>query len=126
MISVVAPDVNIDRFLRNSNHLRPGKGRPPFTALLPKGENGKISVYRTSGLADSDVRALGTNYVQGGFAPLKGYAVLCADQFFAHALDLVSDPEPHPRHANVTGWESDAKNRLIAKDLADAARLVAY
>lgn len=126
MNPVVSPEEPVARFLRNSNHMRPALERPHFTAFLPKTENGEISVYRVVELSPSEIKKIGVMYVQGVHSPLKGHAVLTAERFFMNSLNIVPHVVPHPRHANATGWETDAKNRVIAKELADAASLFRY
>jgi hypothetical protein len=126
MDAVVSPEEPIARFLRNSNHMRTALSRPHFTAFLPKSENGEISVYRVAGLNSAEIKQIGVVYVQGASSALKGHAVLAAESFFARSLNIIPHPEPHPRHANAMGWETDAKNRVMAKELADAAVLLRY
>jgi len=94
---------------------------------MPREEFGNISVYCVRGLTDREVKELGEEYVQGsGGRPLKGHALVPASVFEAHKLALVLDGIPHARHANVIGWETDAKNRLAAKALAEASSLKPY
>lgn len=126
MQDAVDPSERITRYLRNSGHLRPGLGRPHFSAYLPRFDNGDISVYRTPGLALTEIQALGIDNVEQPGAPLKGHCDLQATEFFAEALNVVSAPNPHVRHANVTGWTTAPKNRIIARKLADKATLAAY
>ena len=126
MSPVVLPQEPLARFLRNGNHLRPARERAHFTAFLPKMEGGAISVYRVEDLSAAEVRHIGVTHVQGADSLLKGHAVLAAGEFFVHSLDLVPDGVPHPRHANVIGWATDARNRVIARDLAEVASLVRY
>lgn len=126
MQDTVEPSERITRYLRNSGHLRPGLGRPHFSAYLPQVENGDISVYRTSGLVTAEIRALGVDHVEQPGTPLKGHCDLQATEFFAEALNIVSAPNPHERHANVTGWTIAPRNRVIARKLADKATLTVY
>ena len=122
----VAPAEQITRYLRNSGHMRPGLQRPHFTAYMPQVADGDISVYRTMDLSDADIEALGAQHVGKPANPLKGHCCLSADAIFGEGLNIVSAPNPHPRHANVTGWVNDPKNRIIARKLADLARLTVY
>lgn len=69
---------------------------------------------------------LGAQFVGRPDSPLKGHCDLLASSFFTEGLDIESAPHPHPRHANVRGWATDPKNRLIARKLADQATLVVY
>lgn len=126
MDPVVDPEEPIARFLRNSNQLRPARGKPHFSGFLPRDPAGKISVYRTGGLEDPAIRGLGTQYVERPDAPLKGYCLLSAEGFFREGLTVESAPVPHERHANVGGWTDDPRNRIVARKLAEAAVLVCY
>ena len=126
MDEVVDPAEDITRFLRNSSHLRPGAGRPHFSAFMPRVPNGDISVYRTTGMPGANIIDLGARYVGRPDLPLKGHCSLAAQDIFAEGLDIVSAPDPHERHANVCGWAVDLKNRIIARKLADKATLVVY
>lgn len=123
---MVDPGEEITRFLRTTSHLRRGIGRPHFAAFLPRLPDGEISVYRTLGLTQADVIDIGGRFVGRPELPLRGHCCLVAQDFFAEGLDVVSAPNPHERHANVSGWTADPKNRVIAKKLADKATLVGY
>lgn len=117
---------SITRYLRNGSHMRPGKGRPNFSAFMPRVPDGDISVYRTSGIDAAAVRALGAEYVGSPESPLKGHCDLAAGEFFGEGLNIESAPTRHERHANVNGWTNDPRNRIVAKKLADKAELTVY
>lgn len=116
----------ITRYLRNRSHLRLGKGCPHFSAYMPRFPDGNISVYRTTGMASAEVVALGAKFVGSPDALLKGHCDLDAASFFDEGLNIEAAPSPHARHANVSGWTNDPKNRIIARKLADQARLTTY
>jgi hypothetical protein len=116
----------ITRYLRNSSDMRPGLGRPHFKAYLPRLPDGHISVYRTIDMASADIAALGAQYVGKPESPLKGHCDLIAGEFFDRELNIESDPTPHERHANVHGWTSEPRNRIVARKLADKAQLTVY
>ncbi len=126
MDEAVDPGESISRFLRNSSHFRPALCRPHYSAYLPRVADGEISVYRTSGLAPPDIASLGARYVGRPDSPLKGHCDLVASAFFSEGLNIESAPIPHVRHANVKGWATDPKNRIIARKLAELATLTAY
>ena len=126
MDEVVDPGEEITRFLRSSSHLRRGMGRPHFAAFLPRLQDGDISVYRTLGMAMTDIVDLGSRFVARPELPLKGHCTLTAQDLFVEGLDVVPAPDPHERHANVCVWTADPKNRIIARKLADKAILVVY
>lgn len=122
----VAPAERITRYLRNSGHMRLGLQRPHFNAYMPQVADGDISVYRTMDLSNADIEVLGAQHVGTPANPLKGHCCLSADAIFGEGLNIVSAPNPHRRHANVTGWVNDPKNRLIARKLAELAKLTVY
>lgn len=126
MDEAIDPGELITRYLRNRQHLRPALGRPHFSAFLPRWPDGAISVYRTTGLSASSIADLGARYVASAEAPLKGCCGLVAAAFFAEALSIESAPNPHERHANVKGWTVEARNRIVAKKLADKASLMVF
>ena len=117
---------SITRYLRNSSHLRSSLGRPHYSAYLPSVPDGVISVYRTAGMAPVDIEALGSQYVGSPGSPLKGHCDLAAGEFFSEGLNIESVPIPHERHANVKGWTADPRNRIVARKLADKAKLAVY
>jgi len=123
---VVDPAEEITRFLRTTSHMRRGIGRLHFAAFLPKFPDGEISVYRTVGMAKVEIVDLGARWVGRPDLPLKGHCSLAAEDLFAEGLDVVPVPNPHKRHANVCGWTTDPKNRIIARKLAEKASLVVY
>jgi len=106
--------------------MRRDKMRPNYKAYLPASADGCISVFRTVNLSEVEIVALGSQYVERPETPLKGYCCLPAATVFGQGLDVEFAPTPHVRHANISGWESDPKNRIIAKALADAATLTEY
>ena len=126
MDAAVDPSEPITRFLRNSNHMRPSLGRPHFSGFLPRDPAGEISVYRSIGLDDPAIRSPGADYVAKPDAPLKGYCILVADGFYREGLTILPDTTAHERHANVSGWTGEPRNRIVAKKLADAAVLICY
>lgn len=126
MDEVVDPAEEITRFIRSSNDLRPGIGKPRFSAFMPRPPDGDISVYRTSAMTTTEVIDLGDRFVARAGLPLKGYCSLSAQDLFVAGLDVAPAPVPHERHANVRGWTADPANRIVAKKLADKASLVVY
>ena len=126
MDDAVDPVEEITRFLRNSNHMRPASGRPHYSALMPKVQDGEVSVFRTAGMVEAEIVGLGAQYVGRPDLPLKGHCNLVAHDIFLEGLNVVRAPIPHERHANIIGWAADPQNRIIARKLADRARLVIY
>ena len=77
-------------------------------------------------MVSADIVALGAQYVGKPESPLKGHCDLIAGEFFGEELNIQSDPNPHERHANVHGWTSEPRNRIVARKLADKAQLTMY
>lgn len=122
----VDPAERITRFLRHGSQMRRDKMQPHYKAYLPASANGCISVYRTVNLSGVEIVDLGAQHVERPEAPLKGYCCLPAATVFGQGLDVEFAPVPHVRHANISGWESDPRNRIIARALADSATLTEY
>lgn len=97
--------------------------RPAYNAFMPA-SNKRRSVYRVDGLSSDAVQQLGKEYVEPKRGPLRGYGAQIAGAFYGQGLEFDPDGMPHERHANVIGWSNlDAKNRLIAENLARGATL---
>ena len=84
-----------------------------------------ISVYRISSLTESEVWAIGREYVQ------KQKTIRARADFFSDVvydqdnLKVVSDPDPHERHANITPIPTDREDRdEILRELASLSKLV--
>lgn len=85
------------------------------------------SVYWTTGLPDADIWSLGDLYVAPSRGPIHGRAdfnsFLLTTSIPGLAIDLTG--VPHPRHADIVGWDVDRRRRrLQAEKLADGAILV--
>ncbi|MBE7418097.1 MAG: hypothetical protein HS128_10160 [Ideonella sp.] len=102
--------------------MRRGDGKARFPLFLPL-PHMELSVARTLGMNDAQIRQLG----QYAPAPPKGYATVEAAVVLQEGLAFDANGEPYPQHADVIGWSGDqAKDRVIAKVLADASTLVDY
>ena len=116
--------------IRASEHMRRGdparqerpRGKYPLFLPFPRTE---LSVVRVSGLATSEIRAIGVDHV---CPDVKGHACVMATAVLdCLGLSFDANGEPYPRHANVIGWSGiEPKDRLHAKKLADASELVEY
>lgn len=126
MDATVTAEEQITRYLVHSNEFKASKGCPSYLAYMPD-RKGEKSVYRTSGLMDSEIAEIGTRYVEPGRSRLKGYSNQVAEVIFAQGLTVESDTRPHPRHANIKGWlTNDAANRIRAQKIAETASLKLY
>jgi hypothetical protein len=86
---------------------------------------GKTSVYRIIGLGNPEIFEIGRHFVAEKMNKrLFGRADIKVSKILEKDLSVISDPDPHPRHANIVGWpEEREKYRLIAVELADEAEL---
>ncbi len=121
MNEVVNQEENISRFyfsrkdVRADNTVRHNVFMPP--------SHGRMSVYRTSNLEDQDIWEIGKTYVEPERGkPILGRADIEAQKIYECELEINPTENPHPRHANVEGWELDTeKDRLKALKLAASA-----
>ena len=122
----VRPEEQITRFLVHSNEYKSAHGRPSYTAYMPDG-NGEKSVYRTRDLSSEEIYQIGRTYVEPLRGPLKGHADQDASVIFNVGLSIEPAPKPHPRHANIKGWNnSRSADRILAEKIAATARLKLY
>lgn len=115
----------VSRFITDKSYFRSSNNTVRHNAFMPA-KDGKLSVYRTSVLAEADIWQLGQAYVSAPRQkPLLGRADINSLQIYGEGLAIEGEPVPHERHANVVGWDPDATNtRLIAVKLAAASALV--
>lgn len=98
------------------------RGSVDHRAYLP-GRDGERSVFRTDGLANEDVAALGqTNVAAARNKTLLGWATIFAE-IVRRAIPLtVRSDEPPPRHAVIESWpEALEERRKLAMFLASKA-----
>ena len=113
----------ITRFIPQKSYYRPSDGTVKHNAFMPPQDN-QLSVYRTTGLTDTEIWAVGAQFVAPELQrEILGKAVVNSLIVYLEGLAIQDDPFPHERHANIVGWEG-TEVRLIAMKLAGAARLV--
>ena len=98
MDEAVSADENITRFINQKAYFRPNDGTVRHNAFMPN-RDGEVSVYRITGIDDSEVYAIGTKYfaeITG--KPLMGRADIIVSEVFKHDLRIQSHQDPHPRH----------------------------
>lgn len=90
-------------------------------AFVPAND-GATSVFRTSGLSDPEIWAIGQqNVAERRGKPLLGRIQILTAKVLAENLQ-VRPEEPPPRHANIVGWPDErAKQKEIALRLAAKA-----
>jgi len=120
----VAASERLSRFIFQKTYYRSSDLSVRHNAFMPN-RNGETSVYRTSELEDDTIYNIGKNFVADIInKPLLGRADIIATNVFQKNLQVLSIPQPHPRHANITSWPEDKSERkLIAVELASEAHL---
>lgn len=118
MNEAVNPEENIARFyfskkdVRQDNTIKHNVFMPP--------SHGRMSVYRTSNLTNQEISEIGRIYVEPDRGkPIVGRAELMAVEIYSCDLKINPTELPHPKHANIEGWELNTeKDRLKAMKLA--------
>jgi len=102
------------RWIRADNTVRP-------IAFTPN-KNGETSVFRIYGITDKEIWDIGDYEVASKQnRPIHGRADIIASKIFLHELNVIPS-EPPKRHADITGWPEESKQKQIALELADEAR----
>ena len=120
----VPPDEILARFIFSKSHFSVTNKEVKFKAFTPPSNSEDLSVYRISGLSESEVWAIGKEYVQGE-RTLRARADLSAEVVYENNLEVISDPDIHELHANITPFPADKRSRdHIARNLALASKLI--
>jgi len=120
-----APGERLSRYIVERNRIRPSNQTVKYIAFMPP-PNRRLSVYKTTGLVENEVWQLGHDYI----APILQKPILARADVnsvvaYAEGLAVEMAPSPHPRHANIMGWDMNStRTRLQAISLAAAAKLV--
>lgn len=115
----------ISRFLTDRKQYSPTKNVVRHTAFMPP-KTLRHSVYWTTDVSDGEIWAIGDQFV----APHRGAILGRADVnslviYYVVGLKIDLDGQPHPKHANIIGWDADEKKiRHQAEKLADKATLI--
>ncbi len=119
----VAPSETLSRFILQRNHYRPSDNQVKYAAFLP--HNNKTSVFRTSGIAESEVWDIGDKEVaEKRGKSILGRADITAYHVLSRGLKVIPF-EPPVRHANITEWpREESKQKQIALELAADAQLL--
>ena len=118
----VPPAEKLARFIFSKSHFARTKGEVKYKAFTPDGTD--ISVYRISGLSDTEVWAIGRKYVEREGRTIKARADLFAAAAYENNLKVIPDITPHKLHANITPLPPDMRVReRIARRLALASKL---
>lgn len=126
----VPPGEKLTRFIRYGSHFSDEANTVKREAFLPHKNSVDLSVFRISGLSDSEVWAIGREHVERGGRPIKARADLSADDVYENGLKVIPDPSAHELHANIAPFPIEKSitdrrtRRTIARNLADASQLV--
>ena len=124
MDEVVSAEENITRFINQKAYFRSDDVTVRHNAFMPN-RDGEVSVYRITGIDDSEIYAIGTEYfaeITG--KPLMGRADIIVSEILKHDLRIQPHQDPHPRHANICGYPDEKSERkLVAIELAAGAQL---
>ncbi|MEE8429944.1 MAG: hypothetical protein V3S16_01720 [Candidatus Desulfatibia sp.] len=87
-------------------------------------QNGETSVYRISGISDTEIFEIGKRFVASvNDKPLLGRTDIVVSKVIEQKLSVNPDPTPHHRHANICGWPDEkSEKRLIAIELENHAK----
>ncbi len=125
--SVVQDSEKIGRFIFSQDHFNGTTKRVKYAAFMPASDK-KASVYRIDGYTEEQIISIDKEFVSGKRTDgkeSKGRADLFAKKIRQSQLEVVSDPVPHIRHANIEGYSSGkSENKLKALELANSATLV--
>jgi hypothetical protein len=110
------------RFIVQKNHVRADLSlrHDPF---VPSKKTGQLSVYAIANLGEADIWSIGKKHVADVIQkPLYGRADFNSLRVYEAGLKVESAPIPHPRHANIVGWdlESTAPRAQALKLAAEA------
>lgn len=112
------------RFIVEKAHIRSSNNTVRHNAFMPP-SNSRLSIYWISGLSDPEIWTIGTTHV----APARGKPLLARADLnslpvYEENLRVEIVPVPHPRHADIIGWDADASRaKLQATKLANVATL---
>ena len=111
-------------FARRNETIKFGAFMPPYASKDPPSYSPDLSVYRLSELSDNEKWTIGREYVQTEGRSIKARADLPVQEVYKNNLKVISDMQPHERHANITPFPPDrlACQRLATK-LARASKL---
>jgi hypothetical protein len=117
----VDPAEPISRYIFSSSHFSAQNNRVKHNAFMPS--SGETSVFRTRGLAEAGIWAIGEDLSTQRNQQLHARGDLLTSDVLSLSL-AVEPSEPPPRHANITGWPHEKDLiKLRAMELAGKATL---
>lgn len=118
----VAPSETISRFVCSRKNMAPAHLRVKRKEFMPSGTPLGVSIFRTTGLDDSSVWAIGHEAIVD--RAVLGRGDLSAGAVYDVGLSFDPDDVP-PRHANIIGWPDEKEDQIaLALQLEDATTLV--
>ena len=82
----------------------------------------KTSVFRTSGIGETDIWDLAVQKVEPTRGPVIGRGDLEASEIYARRLKIIPDEDQESRHADIIDWPEDRSHRAnLAMALAAVA-----
>ena len=126
MNSHVEDSETIARFIFSSSDYRSSDQTVKHAAFMPDRDMA-ASVYRIDGCSEDEISQIDQKYVSGQRTDekvSKGRADILVRHVRKAQLNVVSNPSPHPRHADIVGYSSEVENRMKAVELAQQAKLV--
>lgn len=122
-LNPVQPSEILSRYIFAESLYNALEQRIIYTAFMPRSDDLCISVFRTSGLNESDIWTIGEGVGQQAKRTLHGRGDIAAIEVKKQKLNIDADNNP-PRHANIVGWPQEKhKRQLIAQTLASSAIL---
>ena len=120
----VAASEQIARYILSKRHFNTAKRAVKYAAYLPA-HNGETSVYRTSGLTEEEIWAIGQEKVsKPSGRSLHARGDTSASVILKTGLAIIPETTPHPLHANIVNWplEKD-EQKMLALEIANEATL---
>ncbi len=113
----------LSRYIFNRSHYRIPDQSVMYTAFMPRSDDLRVSVFRTSGLSEPCLWNIGESVGQVSNRTLHGRGDVIAAEVRKQNLDIDPDNRP-PRQANIVGWPQEKhKRQEIAQILASSATL---
>lgn len=123
MGSSIQENERMSRFVTDRKGVAATSGKVRRSQFMPYEVNGELclSVFRTSGLQESEVWGIADKYLT---RPVFGRGDIRAAVFVQLGLRISPDEEP-PRHANIVGWPPAKEARiLLSIELTNVATTV--
>ena len=119
----ISPEESLSRYIFSEKLYAKSPGRVKHAAFMPRENEAKISIYRTSGLEEAKIWDIGKEIAVGRSHSVKGRAELMASCVLEKNLK-VEPEEPPEHHANIIFPSSEkSEQKLIAIQLAEEAQL---